>query len=85
MKTIMELRTEGKLSTRMFNIIARNAVSDINYLMKYKRLNRVCYGVELDEVVNMSINDLFDLFGEDRIRHWRGLGPKGLEELKGLI
>lgn len=86
MKTIIELRNEGSISSRVYNAILRNAASDINYLCKYKSLDRICgRTIDTNEILNMTIKDLFDLLGEDRISHWRGLGQKGLSELKGLI
>lgn len=86
MKTIIELKNEGKISNRVYNAILRHAAIDINYLCKYKSLDRICgRTIDTNEVVNLTVKDLFDILGEERIAHWRSLGQKGLGELKGLI
>ena len=36
-------------------------------------------------VNTFTVKDLFDLFGEDEIMQWRCMGPKRMEELKGLL
>ena len=86
MKTLLQLRDEGLLSVRLQHTIARNS-SRINNLFNYGgrldhiRGNWISYG----EFMQLTVRDLFDLFGEDGIARWYGMGPKRLEELKGLL
>ena len=85
MKTINELDHEGLMSTRLWNCIYRNAAADLNELRGLDRYGRSPGCVTEEDVFNMSIKDLFDLIGEDRIKRWRCLGAKTLAEMKGLI
>ena len=64
MKTIKELRSEGKICTRTYNLLRR------------------IVGWEVDE---MTIEDLFDRYDEDKMMRWTNMGPKTMEELKGLL
>lgn len=87
MKTIRELRDEGLMNTRLYHGIMRNAADDLNYQLGYHswvecRTKGVCN----DEIQNLTIEDLFDIFGEEHmLRYWRNVGSKWIEELKGLI
>lgn len=89
MKSIKELRNEGKISKRTYNVIRQRTLSEINYRFGYKRLtlsdllnNRE---VKSNEVTDLTVKEIFDLFGENEMLRWRGLGSKGLSELKSLI
>ena len=86
MKTIKELRNEGAISDRAYKTILRNAVTDINYLFGCKRLDYIFdKNIETNEVLDMTVKDLFDMIGEERIKRWRNCGTKCFNELKGLI
>lgn len=62
MKTIKELHSEGKMSTRTYNLVRR-------------------HGNHCDT----TVEDLFKLFGEDKMMSWRNMGQKTMNELKGLL
>ena len=81
--TIYELRQAGKISSRVYNAIMKNAAIEIDYMFGYKRWKDTM--VSSDEIGNLTVNELFELIGEERISHWRNLGQKSLDELNGLI
>ena len=85
MKTIIELKNEGKISNRVYNAILRYAAIDINYICKYKSLDRINgRTIDTDEVLNLTVKDLFDMLSEERIAHWRGLCQKRFKRIKGF-
>ena len=82
MKTIKELRDEGKLSKRTYNTVMRNIRFERD-LMSETKLGRQ-YTVDASEVGNLTAKDVLDLYDESVILRWRGMGLGGLSELKRL-
>ena len=89
MKTIKELRTEGKISSRAYNAINSRVASELNHKFGYRRytLGDVLNNREVtnQEVLDITIKDLFEMFDEKVIARWRGIGQKTVSELKSLM
>ena len=82
METIKELYNEGRLSARAHNAILRNV---------HWSFSRIIYAYDVAHRVshefadNITIKTLFELYGEDGIKKWKGVGAGVMEELKGLL
>lgn len=75
MKTIKQLRDERAMSAVLYKGILRNvcfAMSSYGKSMYY------------DEVKNLTVKDVLDMFSESEILRWKGISTKSLEELKSL-
>lgn len=77
MKTLNELKEEGLMSVGLYNSIFRG----IWYDKYFSGLKPVEISKEIGE---LTVKDIFDLFGEERILKWRYIGPKKMKELKSL-
>lgn len=81
MKTIKELRNEGLISTRLYNNLLRAMLSDDKFTLVNKALKRV----DTPNANELTVKDIFELWTEEEIMRWRGMGQSTFEELKGLI
>lgn len=83
MKTILELRDEGLISLRLYNTLLRAIGRDNKFYVRSKcRLDRINDSVNANE---LTVTDILELWTEEEIQRWYGMGPKALEELKGLV
>ena len=82
MKTIEQLKQEGLLSVRTYNAIVRGMSGSTKYASQ--RWNSTWNLLKASEYTQLTVKDVFDLFEENEIVRWKGLGSKGLEELKSL-
>ena len=80
MKTIYELRQEGLISTRTYNSVIRGATFDGRFTVKSK----LGY-IDFPDINKLTVKDIFELWSEEEISKWRGLGQTAISELKGLI
>ncbi len=83
MKTIKELKNEGKLSTRTYHAIVRGAAFDNKYAVIKERIGKRDY--DRVSAAELTVKDIFELWSETEMMHWRGFGPESMSELKGLI
>lgn len=83
MKTIRELKNEGLISTRLYT----NLVRGISFDDKYAVIKKYAGWKERDcgNANELTAKDIVELWTEDEIMKWRGMGQKTLEELKSLI
>ena len=83
MKTIRELRNEGILSTRTYNALIRG-IRYYGNVTVYKKVGLVTF-VDYPNANELTVKDVFDIWSDKDILYWRGMGQRGLSELKGLI
>ena len=82
MKTIKELKNEGLISTRLY----RSLIRGITFDDKFKVVNKIYkWDVDRPNGNDLTVKDIFELWSEDEIMKWRGLGSSCMSELKGLI
>lgn len=81
MKTIRELRNEGLISTRLYRALIRGITFDGKFTVKGN------YRWEIDRPNgnDLTVKDIFELWSNEEILKWRGMGQASFEELKGLI
>lgn len=83
MKTILELRDAGLISQRLYTTLLRAIARDNKFYVRSKyRWDRINDSANANE---LTVKDILELWTEEEIRHWYGMGPKALEELKGLV
>lgn len=70
-KNIKQLNKEGLLSNRTYNAICRG----LSY----------CTDLTNNEIYNLTVKDLFDLYPDYELCRFRNLGKKSFEELEGLL
>ena len=81
MKTIRELRNEGLISTRLFNAIIRGVTFDD----KFRVRGNYRWEIDRPNGNDLTPKDIVELWSEEEILKWRGIGQAGFKELKGLI
>lgn len=81
MKTIRELRDEGMISARLYNSLIRGITFDDKFEV------RGTYRWEIDRPNgdDLTPKDIVELWSEEEILKWRGMGQASFEELKSLI
>lgn len=75
---IKDLKT--KEYKRLYNALLRGIYMEINKGSIWYEKNHI----EMDEVKELSIDDVFGLFSEDQIKRWRGLGSTLYSQLVSL-
>ena len=82
MKTIRELKSEGLISARLYHALIRGITFDGKFDVIHKR----CGWKEIDHPNGneLTVKDILELWSDEEILRWRGLGKKALKELKGL-
>ena len=82
MKTIKELKDEGLMSTGLYHSLLRGIYFDDKFAIIRKRIG----WKEFDRPNGneLTVNDILELWSDEEISHWRGIGKKSLEELKSL-
>lgn len=81
MKTIMELKNEGLISTRLYRSLVRGISFDNKFIVK----GNFRWEIDRPNANELTVKDIFDLWSEEEILKWRGLGQSCLSELKSLI
>lgn len=82
MKTIRELKDEGLISTRLYRALIRGITFDD----KFKVVNKVFkWDVDRPNGNDLTVKDIFELWSDEEIMKWRGMGQSSFEELKSLI
>lgn len=81
MKTIRELRNEGLISARLYNALIRGITFDGKFMV------RETYRWEIDRPNGNELTpkDIVELWSEEEMMKWRGMGQGCLKELKSLI
>ena len=82
MKTIKELYNEGRLSARAYNAVRRNVS---RYFIRVMSDYSIATNVGNEFVDHITIERLFEIFGEEHMIKWKGVGKGVMEELKGLL
>lgn len=87
MKTIKELKQEGTIGAGLYSTLYMGATYDDKYRVDVNNQKLgILYGLLYDsKVEDLSINDIFELWTEEEILHWRNMGPVKLKKLKELI
>ena len=80
MKTIRELRDEGLLRARVYHTLLRAMLSDDKFMVR----GTYRWEINRPNVNDLTPKDIMELWTEQEISRWRGMGAKGFEELKGL-
>lgn len=75
MKTIKQLKNEGLISTRLYNALWKGVYFDNKFKVKHNHC----------DVNALTAKDIVELWTDDEILKWRGLGLNGLKELKSLV
>lgn len=75
MKTIKELKNEGLISTRLYNALWKGVYFDNKFKVGYSRSN----------ADTLTAKDVVELWTDEEILKWRGIGLAGLKELKSLV
>lgn len=83
MKTIIELKNEGLISTHLYVSLIRGIANDDKF-KSYNKVGLVKF-VDYPDGNDLTVKDIFELWSEEEISRWRGIGQKTLSELKGLI
>lgn len=81
MKTIRELKDEGKISTRLYTTLIRGITFDD----KFKVKGTYRWDIDRPNGNDLTPKDIIELWSEEEICKWRGMGQGCLSELKGLI
>lgn len=81
MKTIMELKNEGLISTRLYRALIRGISFDNKFIVK----GNFRWEIDRPNGNELTVKDIFDLWSDEEILKWRGLGQSCLSELKSLI
>jgi hypothetical protein len=83
MKTIWQLKNEGLISTHLYITLIRGITYDDKYAVWEKYPG---WKVRIEARPNdLTVKDIFELWTDEEIMKWRGMGKKTFEELKGLI
>ena len=82
MKTLEQLKEEKLISIRLYRALIRGITyySDLSSYGWY-----VSKPLRTEEITQLTVKDILELFDESTISKWRGIGEKSLNELKGLI
>ena len=82
MKTLEQLKEEKLISIRLYRALIRGIAyySDLSSYGWY-----ASNPLRKEEITQLTIKDILELFDESTISKWRGIGEKSLNELKGLI
>lgn len=80
MKTIRELKNEGLISARLYNSLIRGITFDD----KFKVVGRFKWDVDRPNGNDLTPKDILELWTDEEILKWRGMGQSCLNELKGL-
>lgn len=83
MKTIFELKNEGILSTRTYIALVRG-ITYYGGVTVYHKFGSSRFA-DYPNANELTVKDIFDIWSDEDILRWRGLGQKSLNELKGLI
>lgn len=83
MKTIRELKNDGLISTRTYNALVRG-IRYYGNVTVHKKIGLVTL-VDYPNGNELTVKDVFDIWSDEDILRWRGMGQRGLSELKGLI
>ena len=81
MKTIIELRKEGLISTRLYNALIRGITFDDKFTVIRSRR----WDIDRPNGNNLTPRDIIELWSDEEILKWRGMGKTCFEELKSLI
>ena len=81
MKTIRELKDEGLISTRLYNALIRGITFDDKF--RIKRTYR--WEIDRPNGNDLTPKDIVELWSDEEICKWRGMGQGTLKELKSLI
>ena len=81
MKTILELKNEGVISARLYHALIRGITFDDKFKVK-----GVCrWEIDRPNGNDLTPKDIVELWSDEEILRWRGLGQGTLRELKSLI
>lgn len=83
MKTIRELKDEGLMSARLYHSLINGIAFDDKFRVRetyYWGINR-----PNNNGNDLTVKDIFELWAEEEILKWRGMGQSTFSELKGLI
>lgn len=83
MKTIYELRNEGLISTRLYNALVRGIAFDSKFAVIRKQIG--WKEIDRANANELTVKDIFELWTDEEILKWRGLGQTCITELKSLI
>lgn len=81
MKTIRELKDEGLISTRLYYALIRGITFDDKFMVR----GRFRWEIDRPNGNNLTPKDIIELWSDEEICRWRGVGQGLLKELKSLI
>lgn len=81
MKTIRELKNEGLISTRLYHNLIRGITFDNKFMVR----GRLRWDIDCANGNDLTPKDIVELWSDEEILKWRGMGHGSLKELKGLI
>ena len=76
----MKIKDLKKEYRRLYNAVLKGIYMEINKGTTWYEKNHI----EMDEIKELSIDDLFGLFTEEQIKKWRGLGESTYSQLLSL-
>lgn len=82
MKTIEELKNEGLISARLYHSLIRGICFDDKFTIIRKQIGWKEF--DRPDGNELTVNDILELWSDEEILHWRGIGKKSFEELKSL-
>lgn len=80
MKTIRELKNEGLISTRLYRALIRG----ISFDDKFKVKGNFRWEIDRPNGNDLTAKDIVELWSDEEIMKWRGMGLTCLKELKSL-
>ena len=83
MKTIRELKNEGLISTRLYHSLIRGITFDGKFNVIHELFGRK--EIDRPNGNDLTVKDILELWSDEEILKWRGMGQSLLKELKGLI
>ena len=81
MKTINELKNEGLISTRLYTALIRGITFDD----KFKVVGNYRWDVDRPNGNDLTPKDIVELWSDEEICKWRGMGQGTFKELKSLV
>jgi hypothetical protein len=85
MKTLKQLYEAKIISPNAYASVVRGVLYDRLGCNRRKDVVRYSDDLTIDEIRELTVKDIFELFTEEEIRRWAGIGTLTFDKLKSLV